>query len=202
VCDGFAGNVILKFYESVARFLIGVLKEELEAKEAHDLDLSDLFRFLDYEEYGGAPLLGVNGISIIDDAYNANPHSVKAALDTLQQVAPQRTRIVVLGDMLELGKTAAALHSDVGRHAALTAPERLYLTGDFSSDTAQGARDGGIATDQIFIGSVQEITADLITRASERDTILVKGSRGMRMERIVKELIDTFGQNQRPPSKS
>jgi UDP-N-acetylmuramyl pentapeptide synthase len=140
-----------------------------------------------------------NGINIIDDAYNANPHSVKAALDTLQQVAPQHSRIIVLGDMLELGKTSAALHHDVGRYAALAAPERLYLAGDFSGDTAQGARDGGLNANQIFIGSVPEITADLITRGRSRDTILVKGSRGMRMERIVKELINTFGQNQRPP---
>jgi UDP-N-acetylmuramoyl-tripeptide--D-alanyl-D-alanine ligase len=134
-----------------------------------------------------------NGIHIIDDAYNANPHSVKAALDTLQQVAPQHSRIIVLGDMLELGQTSAALHHDVGRYAALAAPERLYLTGDFSGDMAQGARDGGLNIDQIVIGSVPEITADLITRGRSRDTILVKGSRGMRMERIVKELINTFG---------
>ena len=143
----------------------------------------------------------VNGIFLIDDAYNANPHSVKAALDTLQQVGRQRSRIVVLGDMLELGKASAALHRDVGRHAALTAPERLYLTGDFSNDTAQGAQDGGMNAGQIVIGSVEDITADLINRASNHDTILVKGSRGMRMERIVKELINTFGQNQRPPSE-
>ena len=134
-----------------------------------------------------------NGINIIDDAYNANPHSVKAALDTLQQVAPQHARIIVLGDMLELGQTSAALHHDVGRYAALAAPERLYLTGDFSGDMAQGARDGGLNADQIVIGSVPEITADLITRGRDHDTILVKGSRGMRMERIVKELINTFG---------
>jgi UDP-N-acetylmuramoyl-tripeptide--D-alanyl-D-alanine ligase len=140
-----------------------------------------------------------NGIHIIDDAYNANPHSVKAALDTLQQLAPQHSRIIVLGDMLELGKTSAALHHDVGRYAALAAPERLYLTGDFSGNTAQGARDGGLDADQIVIGSVQEITADLITRGRSRDTILVKGSRGMRMERIVKELVNTFGQHQGPP---
>jgi len=135
-----------------------------------------------------------NGINVIDDAYNANPHSVKAALDTLQQIAPQHSRVIVLGDMLELGSTSAALHHDMGRYAALAAPERLYLTGVFSENTAQGARDGGLNADHIVIGSVQEISADLITRGRSRDTILVKGSRGMRMERIVKELINTFGQ--------
>jgi len=65
VCDGFAGNLILKFYESVAEFIIGLLGRELKANDAHDLNLNEIFRVLDYEEYGGAPLLGVNGVSII-----------------------------------------------------------------------------------------------------------------------------------------
>ena len=65
VCDGFAGNLILKFYESVAEFVIGLLKRELSAHNAEELELNEIFRFLDYEEVGGAPLLGVNGVSII-----------------------------------------------------------------------------------------------------------------------------------------
>jgi glycerol-3-phosphate acyltransferase PlsX len=65
VCDGFAGNLILKFYESVAEFVIGLLKREMTAHHADELDLHEIFRFLDYEEVGGAPLLGVNGVSII-----------------------------------------------------------------------------------------------------------------------------------------
>lgn len=80
VCDGFDGNIILKFYESVARFLIGILKDELAAREAHDLDLSHLFRFLDHEEYGGAPLLGVNGVSIITHG-SSSPKAITNALE-------------------------------------------------------------------------------------------------------------------------
>ncbi len=64
VCDGFVGNVLLKFYESVAAFIIGLLTEKLgPAKET--LDLKGVFSVLDYAEYGGAPLLGVDGVSII-----------------------------------------------------------------------------------------------------------------------------------------
>jgi glycerol-3-phosphate acyltransferase PlsX len=64
VCDGFVGNVLLKFYESVAEFIIGMLQRELRHLR-EELDLHDIFRVLDYSEYGGAPLLGVGGVSII-----------------------------------------------------------------------------------------------------------------------------------------
>ncbi|MGD2070730.1 MAG: phosphate acyltransferase PlsX [Gemmatimonadota bacterium] len=64
VCDGFVGNVLLKFYESVAEFIIGLLKSALRETET-TIDLEEVFRVLDYSEYGGAPLLGVNGVTII-----------------------------------------------------------------------------------------------------------------------------------------
>jgi len=64
VCDGFVGNVLLKFYESVSGFMIGLLRKEME-ESGVELDLRRAFRKLDYTEYGGAPLLGVNGVSII-----------------------------------------------------------------------------------------------------------------------------------------
>ena len=64
VCDGFVGNVLLKFYESVAHFIIGLLRSALRETPS-DLDLEEVFRVLDYSEYGGAPLLGVNGVPII-----------------------------------------------------------------------------------------------------------------------------------------
>jgi glycerol-3-phosphate acyltransferase PlsX len=80
VCDGFAGNVILKFYESVAQFIIGLLKKEMNAHHADRLDLNEIFRFLDYEEYGGAPLLGVNGVSIIMHG-SSRPKAISNALE-------------------------------------------------------------------------------------------------------------------------
>ncbi|NNM06791.1 MAG: phosphate acyltransferase PlsX, partial [Gemmatimonadetes bacterium] len=80
VCDGFNGNLILKFYESVAEFIIGILKKELEAHHADGLDLNEIFRFLDYEEEGGAPLLGVNGVSIIMHG-SSSPKAISNALE-------------------------------------------------------------------------------------------------------------------------
>jgi glycerol-3-phosphate acyltransferase PlsX len=64
VCDGFVGNVLLKFYESVAGFILQLLRKEMHAANV-ELDFRPLFEVLDYTEYGGAPLLGVNGVIII-----------------------------------------------------------------------------------------------------------------------------------------
>jgi len=80
VCDGFDGNLILKFYESVAEFIIGLLRKEMEVHPTDELDLNEIFRFLDYEEYGGAPLLGVNGVSIIMHG-SSSPKAICNALE-------------------------------------------------------------------------------------------------------------------------
>ncbi|MBW3627795.1 MAG: phosphate acyltransferase PlsX [Gemmatimonadetes bacterium] len=78
VCDGFVGNVLLKFYESVATFIVGLFRAELEAANA-DLDISRIIQVLDYTEYGGAPLLGVNGVTIICHG-GSPPRAVRNAI--------------------------------------------------------------------------------------------------------------------------
>ncbi|MCG6957061.1 MAG: phosphate--acyl-ACP acyltransferase, partial [Gemmatimonadetes bacterium] len=78
VCDGFVGNVLLKFYESVAHFIIGFMRKELRQVE-ESLDLERVFRVLDYEEYGGAPLLGVGGVTIICHG-ESSPFAIQNAL--------------------------------------------------------------------------------------------------------------------------
>ena len=77
VCDGFVGNVLLKFYESVAAFIVGLLKKELDRGDREDLE--GTFRVLDYAEYGGAPLLGVGGVSIICHG-ESPPKAIRNAL--------------------------------------------------------------------------------------------------------------------------
>lgn len=78
VCDGFVGNVLLKFYESVAEFIINLLRQEgVVARK--DVDLDEVFRVLDYAEYGGAPLLGVAGVSIICHG-ESPPKAIRNAL--------------------------------------------------------------------------------------------------------------------------
>jgi len=78
VCDGFVGNVLLKFYESVAAFVIGLLRKELTASGT-ELDLDNVFRVLDYAETGGAPLLGVGGVSVICHG-GSPPKAIRNAL--------------------------------------------------------------------------------------------------------------------------
>lgn len=79
VCDGFVGNVLLKFYESVAAFIIALLRKELDRMSVQEKDLEDVFRVLDYAEYGGAPLLGVGGVSIICHG-ESPPKAIRSAL--------------------------------------------------------------------------------------------------------------------------
>ena len=79
VCDGFVGNVLLKFYESVAAFIIRLLRTELGALDDGVLDLENVLRVLDYAEYGGAPLLGVGGVTIICHG-ESTPKAIRNAL--------------------------------------------------------------------------------------------------------------------------
>jgi len=91
VCDGFAGNIILKFYESVAGFIIGLFQRELEAQHVESLDLHGILRSIDYAEYGGAPLLGVNGVTIITHGA-ATPKAITGAINMAAQAV--RTSMV------------------------------------------------------------------------------------------------------------
>ncbi|MDX1645971.1 MAG: phosphate acyltransferase PlsX [Longimicrobiales bacterium] len=79
VCDGFVGNVLLKFYESVAGYIVNLLREELDKAEEGAVDLNHVFRVLDYAEYGGAPLLGLGGVSIICHG-ESPPKAIRNAL--------------------------------------------------------------------------------------------------------------------------
>lgn len=131
----------------------------------------------------------LDGITIIDDSYNANPASVKAALETLSQVAVTGHRIAVLGDMLELGEYEIEAHQTVGALAAHNA-DRLYLLGErMVKHAAESARQAGMPSEAVSCCTDHEqIAHDLHGSLRENDVILVKGSRGMTMERVATEL--------------
>jgi UDP-N-acetylmuramoyl-tripeptide--D-alanyl-D-alanine ligase len=131
-----------------------------------------------------------DGITIIDDTYNANPGSMKAAISTLKGLTKTSRGITVLGDMLELGESSWSLHREIGLFAAQTGISRLYTTGEFAGAVAQGASEGGMANKDIFVGTKDEIFMDVIKILAPEDWVLVKGSRGIRMETLVKDLLD------------
>jgi UDP-N-acetylmuramoyl-tripeptide--D-alanyl-D-alanine ligase len=127
-------------------------------------------------------------IRIIDDTYNANPASMRAAVSTLARVKGEGRGIAILGDMRELGESAAALHRELGAYCAGTDVERLYASGDFADAVAEGARSAGMAADRIMTGGKEDILKDILNQVRPHDCILVKGSRGMKMETVVNGL--------------
>ncbi len=127
-------------------------------------------------------------INLIDDTYNANPGSMKAAIDTLTAVKGDSRTIAVVGDMLELGDHAERLHREVGDYIAKSGINRLYATGEFSQTVAAGAQAAGMDRQTIFIGTHEEIVEDLALRLLSGNWILVKGSRGMVMEKVIEGL--------------
>ncbi|WP_028536710.1 UDP-N-acetylmuramoyl-tripeptide--D-alanyl-D-alanine ligase [Paludibacterium yongneupense] len=122
-----------------------------------------------------------NGAVLIDDSYNANPDSMKAGLDVLASAAAPRW--FVMGDIGELGETAPALHAEVGAHARICGVERLLALGELSRHavSAFGAGAEHFAT-------IEELTAYLDGHLPATATVLVKGSRFMRMERVIEHL--------------
>ena len=125
-----------------------------------------------------------DGRILIDDSYNANPASCAAALETVHEIKGTGKVLVALGEMLELGTDEEQLHRQLGAQAAAVA-DRLYLLGKLSAHTASGAQEAGMAPESImYADSHNEIANDIGKRAESGDLILVKGSRGMQMEKI------------------
>ena len=128
-------------------------------------------------------------ITIIDDAYNANPSSMQAAFDGMNALRGQQRCALVLGDMFELGDEADLWHRKIGAAAANTGADRLYFSGEFAASAAESARSQNqSAREDIIIGTQEEIFADLTQWLRAGDWVLVKGSRGMQMDRIVAKL--------------
>jgi len=131
-------------------------------------------------------------VVLIDDSYNSNPASSGAALLTLRELKGASRAIAVLGDMLELGDESIAAHRDVG-HLAANCVDRLYLYGAMGQVVADAALEAGFPENELFMAvSHEQILADIVKDHMDGDYILVKGSRGMRMDKIATSLRDTF----------
>ncbi|MBI5589586.1 MAG: UDP-N-acetylmuramoyl-tripeptide--D-alanyl-D-alanine ligase [Deltaproteobacteria bacterium] len=129
-------------------------------------------------------------VHIVDDTYNANPVSMAAAIQTLQKIKGEHRGILVIGDMLELGKESLELHRKIGEIAATSGIAALYATGRFASAVAQGAAGQGMDSGRIFVGDRQAICEHLKGDLKKGDWVLIKGSRAMGMEKIVHDIAD------------
>lgn len=131
---------------------------------------------------------GIKNTLIIDDTYNAAPLSTLAALETLEKLEGKR-KIAVLGDMLEIGKYAPEVHEQIGRKTAEVA-NLLFTVGERAKFIAEGARAKGTEKDKIFEFCTSDEAGKLLQdKLEEGDIILIKGSRAMKMEKIVKEIM-------------
>jgi UDP-N-acetylmuramoyl-tripeptide--D-alanyl-D-alanine ligase len=130
------------------------------------------------------------GVKIIDDTYNANPASMQAAIQTYTALRKSGRGFMVLGDMLELGEQAQRLHRRVGAWASEAGAVKMYAYGDHADAVISGAREAGMAVSDLMAGSKEEIAADLIQLIRPGDWVLVKGSRGMAMETVVRAICD------------
>ena len=144
-------------------------------------------------------LNGIKNSLIIDDSYNAAPLSTLAALETLKDFFVQQERglsanrhgriIAVLGDMLEIGKYTPEAHERIGRKAAEVV-DLLFAVGERAKFISKGARERDIANEKIFEFHTSDETKRPLQEIIEQgDIILIKGSRAMKMEKIVKEIM-------------
>lgn len=135
-----------------------------------------------------------NGIQVVNDSYNANPESVRMALRTVAAAKRAGRLIVVLGDMLELGPEAATQHRAIGQAVADAGAARFFACGAHAEDLVSGARAGGLNGGSVISApALAALQEPLATYVGCGDVILVKGSRGMHMERLVEFLKTRFG---------
>lgn len=156
-----------------------------------DLDLHKAVEGL--RSYHGEPgrmhmLKGIKHTFLLDDTYNASPEATELALETLSDLSCQGKKWAVLGDMLEMGEQAAALHQRVGKRVAELDIDYLVTKGVMAKHIAAAAQKAGV--EAVFSFADNKSAGRFIqAEMKEGDLILIKGSRGMRMEEITKEIM-------------
>lgn len=138
------------------------------------------------------PVKAFNGAMILNDAYNANPTAVRAAIDLLESVSGFRKKWIVLGDMLELGPDEEQLHYETGAFITPAKADAVLTCGQLSRHTSRGVKSSfgaaADAADIIHFEEKEKLAEWLKQQLQPADIVLVKGSRGMRMEQIVQAL--------------
>jgi len=135
-----------------------------------------------------------NGLTILNDCYNANPLSFARALETLRDMQVRR-KLAIVGDMLELGSYAPSAHQAIGRMATQLGIAAVLAVGEYALEVAQGAREaqGGKV---LVYRSVQELLEQLPSMLQRGDGLLVKGSRRLNLEQVTDFLLHQYGSGQ------
>ncbi|QDU82133.1 UDP-N-acetylmuramoyl-tripeptide--D-alanyl-D-alanine ligase MurF [Polystyrenella longa] len=146
----------------------------------------------DFQPMGGrCQWRQIGQVYLIDDSYNANPASMKAAIETLQILNVTGKRILVVGDMLELGPGEIFFHHQLGQEVAKSEIEMVISFGELASSVIAGARQYGMPSHQTAVcNNLDSLQAVLSCCVEHGDALLVKGSRGMQMERIIQWLAE------------
>ncbi|WP_068782523.1 UDP-N-acetylmuramoyl-tripeptide--D-alanyl-D-alanine ligase [Paenibacillus sp. GM2] len=128
---------------------------------------------------------GANGVTILNDAYNASPTSMRAAVNVLHKMKGCRNKIAILGDMLELGEDEVQFHQEVGEYLTTENTDLLFTFGRLGKEIAVGAKKH-LALDNIYAyDDKSELIHKLISVLHPKDVVLVKASRGMKLEEVV-----------------
>lgn len=131
---------------------------------------------------------GVSGLTLLNDAYNASPTSMKAAIDVLEGLKGYRMKVAVLGDMLELGPQEQNLHLGIGEYITSAKMDMVLVYGTLSAHIAEGARKHMPAEAVHAFIDKEEMTRYLLEKLHPRDVVLFKASRGMKLEDVVEAL--------------
>ncbi len=137
----------------------------------------------------------IHGVQFIDDSYNANPDSMKAALRTLVELDADGKRIAVLGEMRELGDESERSHCEVGETAAVLGVDHIIAIGNVAAAISNAAEHAGLGNSRA-VNSTTEAAEVLVKIAEPGDLVLIKGSRAARTERVMEE----FGNRRSTPS--
>jgi UDP-N-acetylmuramoyl-tripeptide--D-alanyl-D-alanine ligase len=153
-------------------------------------DVADRTRALEPAPRRGAVRHLRDGIVLIDDSYNSSPAALRRALEVVAAEAGARRKVVVLGEMLELGAHAAALHEACGRAAVEAGVTVLYAVGGASARRlADAARAAGLPAEAVYVFEDSEnAVPEVVARTAPGDLILVKGSRGVRTDIVADRL--------------
>jgi len=135
-----------------------------------------------------------NGATVLNDAYNASPTSVRAAINLVAELSDYRRKWIVLGDMLELGADEAALHSEIGQYLNDTKADHVLFYGPLSANSYQSAKVNFPEGNVRYFEDKGQMTDYLLSQLNSDDLVLVKASRGMRLEEVVSRLQEGAGE--------